>query len=52
MKLSKRLKAICDFVPNNAEIIDVGADHALVDIYLTKNVLKKPNKISKTQMLK
>ncbi len=35
-KLSKRLKAICDFVPNNSKIIDVGADHALVDIYLTK----------------
>jgi len=36
MKLSKRLKAICDFVPDNSKIIDVGADHALVDIYLTK----------------
>lgn len=36
MKLSKRLKAICDFVPNSTKIIDVGADHALVDIYLTK----------------
>ena len=36
MKLSKRLKTICDFVPNKSKIIDVGADHALVDIYLTK----------------
>lgn len=36
MKLSKRLQAICDLVPENKEIIDVGADHALVDIYLTK----------------
>lgn len=36
MKLSKRLKTICEFVPNNAKIIDVGADHALVDIYLAK----------------
>ena len=36
MKLSKRLKAICDFVPENTKIIDIGADHALVDIYLTK----------------
>ena len=35
-KLSKRLKTICNFVPNNSKIIDVGADHALVDIYLTK----------------
>lgn len=36
MKLSKRLKAICDFVPRDSKIIDIGADHALVDIYLTK----------------
>lgn len=36
IKLSKRLKTICDFVPNSSKIIDVGADHALVDIYLTK----------------
>lgn len=36
MKLSKRLKAICDFVPENSKIIDVGCDHGLVDIYLNK----------------
>lgn len=36
MKLSKRLQAICDFVPENSKIIDVGADHALVDIFLAK----------------
>lgn len=36
MKLSKRLKAICDLIPQNSEVIDVGADHALTDIYLIK----------------
>ena len=34
--LSKRLKAISDFIPNKSKVIDVGADHALLDIYLTK----------------
>lgn len=34
--LSKRLKAISEFIPNNSKVIDVGADHALLDIYLTK----------------
>ncbi len=36
MKLSKRLQKICDFIPNDSKVIDVGADHALVDIYLNK----------------
>lgn len=36
MKLSKRLKTICDLIPENKEIIDIGADHALIDIYLEK----------------
>ena len=34
--LSKRLKAISDFIPNGSKVIDVGADHALLDIYLAK----------------
>ncbi|MBQ9011802.1 MAG: SAM-dependent methyltransferase [Bacilli bacterium] len=37
MKLSKRLEALCDLVPNGSNIIDVGADHALTSIYLNKN---------------
>lgn len=37
MRISKRLKAICELVPENSKVIDVGADHALVDIYLNKN---------------
>ena len=35
--LSKRLQAICDFVTPNSKVVDIGADHGLVDIYLTKN---------------
>ena len=34
MKLSKRLKAITDLIKENSHIIDVGADHAFLDIYL------------------
>lgn len=41
MKLSKRLKAICDLVPDGSNIIDVGTDHGYVPIYL--NLVKKCN---------
>jgi len=34
MKLSKRLQEIANLI-NNEEIIDIGCDHALLDIYLT-----------------
>ncbi len=34
MKLSKRLKAICDLVPEGSNIIDIGTDHGYVPIYL------------------
>ena len=34
MKLSKRLKAISDLIEPNSKVIDVGADHAFLDIYL------------------
>ena len=36
MKLSKRLQTICDLIKPNSKIIDVGADHAFLDIYLNK----------------
>ena len=36
MKLSKRLQTICDLIESNSKIIDVGADHAFLDIYLNK----------------
>ncbi|MDD2435269.1 MAG: class I SAM-dependent methyltransferase [Bacilli bacterium] len=35
--LSKRLKAIADLVDDGIKVIDVGCDHALLDIYLTLN---------------
>lgn len=35
MKLSKRLQLVADLINPNTKIIDVGCDHALLDIYLT-----------------
>jgi tRNA (adenine22-N1)-methyltransferase len=37
IKLSHRLNAIASFVRNNAKIVDIGCDHALLDIYLVTN---------------
>ncbi|MBQ9024541.1 MAG: SAM-dependent methyltransferase [Bacilli bacterium] len=34
MRTSKRLKAITEFIDENDKIIDIGCDHALLDIYL------------------
>ena len=34
MKLSRRLQAISDLINPNSKIIDIGADHAFLDIYL------------------
>lgn len=36
-KLSKRLEAITTLIEDNKKIIDIGCDHALLDIYLIKN---------------
>lgn len=41
IKLSKRLSKVADFVDINSSIIDIGCDHALLDIYLIKNRLVK-----------
>ena len=35
--ISKRLKKIASFVSENSNVLDVGCDHALLDIYLVKN---------------
>lgn len=35
MKLSKRLKKIADMIPTGSHVLDIGCDHALLDIYLT-----------------
>ena len=37
MNLSKRLQAVATLVDVNARVIDVGCDHAYLDIYLTQN---------------
>ena len=37
MKISKRLKTISDLLSDNINVIDVGCDHALLDIYLFNN---------------
>lgn len=35
MKISKRLQTIADMISNENKVIDVGCDHALLDIYLS-----------------
>ncbi len=37
MNISNRLKTIASLIPSNAIILDVGCDHALLDIYLALN---------------
>ena len=37
IKLSKRLEKIATFVDDSANIVDIGCDHALLDIYLVLN---------------
>ncbi len=36
IKLSKRLKKIAEYIEDGNKIIDIGCDHALLDIYLTQ----------------
>lgn len=40
-KISKRLKAIAEFVTNKDSLVDVGCDHGLLSIYLVENNLVK-----------
>lgn len=37
MNIDNRLKRITDFIPSDSYILDVGCDHALLDIYLSLN---------------
>lgn len=37
LKLSKRLQSIADMIDYNSNVVDVGCDHGLLDIYLTLN---------------
>ena len=39
MKISKRLKTISEFINESDKVIDIGCDHALLDIYL-KDIYK------------
>ena len=48
--LSNRLKEIASFIPDNVKMVDIGCDHALLDIYLYKN--KKNIKIIATDINK
>ncbi len=36
IKLSKRLEAVADFVPEGARIVDVGSDHAYLPLFLVE----------------
>ena len=38
MRISKRLKEIANFISEEDKIIDVGCDHALLDIYLKETM--------------
>lgn len=37
MKINNRLKMLSEFVDEKAKVMDIGCDHALLDIYLVKN---------------
>ena len=37
MNIDNRLKRITDFIPSDSYILDVGCDHAFLDIYLALN---------------
>lgn len=41
IKLSKRLECITSFIEKNDDVLDIGCDHALLDIYLSKKYSKK-----------
>ena len=36
--LSKRLKEISNYIPDDIKMVDIGCDHALLDIYLYNNI--------------
>ena len=57
MKISDRLRSVGDFVKEGANVIDVGADHGLLEIYLlqkekTKSLLAIENKSGPFSILK
>ena len=40
IKLSKRLECIASFIEIDDDVLDIGCDHALLDIYLSKKYFK------------
>ena len=52
MRLSKRLKAITEFVDKEDRIIDIGCDHALLDIYIKENIKNRKIFYGKKNFLK
>ena len=62
MKLSQRLQLVASFIPDNSSLLDVGCDHALLDIYLMQtkkniqimasDINPNPLKIAKDNLLK
>ena len=40
MKISKRLEVISDFIEETDRLIDIGCDHAILDIFLCEKKLK------------
>ena len=41
IKISERLKSISEFIEDNTNILDIGCDHGLLDIYLMQNTKVK-----------
>ena len=37
IRLSLRLKQVYDFIEDNTNIVDIGCDHGLLDIYAYQN---------------
>ena len=62
MKISSRLERVASYVPDDSSLIDVGCDHALLDIYLYNNrnniqiiasdINEKPLSIAKSNIKK
>ncbi len=45
MNINRRLKKVAEFVPSDCSFLDVGCDHALLDIYLYKDKEKNFRKV-------
>lgn len=45
MNLNKRLRKVAELIPDNSSMLDIGCDHALLDIYLAQDKNRKFNRI-------